>query len=175
MRASSCVAIAALLCGLVAVRVTLQGQTQSQKTAVPDHASQLAEEKIEVSKLDWILLKARVRLLEQMAAHDGSRPASAVGMAYDSQEKRVVVKGFVDPDWVAKAKLDEVKKVLLKQSADYCVDGLAMAEAEAGEILAGTNAKTDCSVDFFTWTTNKSGNLTVKDVATAQGGQLLLK
>ena len=172
MRTSFCVVVAALLWGIVTVRPTMRGQTQSQKAAVPDHASQLAEEKMEVSKLDWILLKARVRLIEQMAAHDGSHPVSAVGMEYESQGKRVVVKGFVDPDWIAKAKLDEVKRVLLKQSADYCVDGLAMAEA--GEILAGTNVKSDCSVDFFTWTPDKDGNLTVKNVATAQGGQLVL-
>lgn len=96
-------------------------------------------------------------------------------MSYDRDEKRVVVKGFVDPDWVANAKVDEVKKVLLKHGTDYCVDGLMLAEAEAGEMLAGGNVKTDCSVHFFTWTTGKDGNLTAKDIAVAEGGQLILK
>ena len=96
-------------------------------------------------------------------------------MSYDRDEKRVVVRGFVDPDWIDKAKVDEVKKVLLKHGTDYCVDGLMLAEAEAGEMLAASNVKTDCSVHFFTWTTAKDGSLTTKDIAVAEGGQLIMK
>jgi len=87
----------------------------------------------------------------------------------------VVVKGFVDPDWVANAKVDEVKKVLMKQGTDYCVNGLMLAEAEAGEVLASANVKSDCSVHFFTWVTGKDGTPTTKDIAVAEGGQLILK
>jgi hypothetical protein len=154
---------------------TLYGQTEGPKPSVPDHAYQLADQKMEVSKLDWVLLTARVRMMEQILAHESSRPATAVGMSYDREEKRVVVKGFVDPDWIGNAKIDVIKKVLLEQSLNYCVSGLSMAEAEAGEMIAATNIKADCAVHFFTWTTDKAGRIASKDIAIFQGGQLLLK
>lgn len=169
------VLISSLICGSFFIGFAIRGQAQAPNQGVPDRAYQLAGEKMEVSKLDWIMLTARVRLLETVFAHESGRPASAVGMSYDRDEKRVVVRGFVDSDWVANAKVDELKKVLLKQGTDYCVDGLMLAEAETGEILAGGNVKADCSVHFFTWTTGKDGTLTTKDIAVAEGGQLILK
>ena len=160
----------AILCG-----ETAESQTQvSGHTA--DHVSQLADEKIEVSKLDWIMLTARVRMLEQIAAHESSRTVSSVGMRYDAEKKRVVVKGFVDPDWIENAKMDDAKKALLKAATSYCIDGLMLAEAEKGEIVAAasSNLKSDCAVHFFTWIT-KNGELTTKDIATFENGQLVLK
>jgi hypothetical protein len=157
------------------IAAVLRAQKQDDRSGVSDRAYQLADEKMEVSKLDWIMLTARVRLLEQSLAHEGSHSSSAVGMSYDAQERRVVVQGFVDPDWFGRARLDEVKKVLLRQSTDYCVDGLAMAYGETGQMLAAANVKTDCSVHFFTWTRGKDGKLTRKDIAIGEGGQLVLK
>src|SRR5438874_13246892 len=113
--------IALLVCSSVLAGFS-QGQTQKGSAGVSEHAFQLADQKMEVSRLDWILLTARVRLMEQNIAHQSSRPASPVGMLYDRQKKRVVVNGFVDPDWIDRAKVDEVKKVLLQQSASYCMD-----------------------------------------------------
>ncbi|HEY4052889.1 MAG TPA: hypothetical protein VGL74_04060 [Terriglobales bacterium] len=149
------------------------GQTQ-QSPKVADHVSQLADEKIEISKLDWIMLTARIRMLEQTLAHESSRTVSSVGMAYDAEKKRVIVQGFVDPDWIANAKMDDAKGTLRKEATGYCVDGLALAEAEKGEIIAGSNMKTDCSVHFFTWVA-KNGTLETKDIATFENNEMILK
>src|ERR1700683_1046740 len=91
-----------LICGSFFVGFAFRGQAQAPKQGVPDRAYQLVGEKMEVSKLDWIMLTARVRVLENIFAHESSRPASAVGMSYDRDDKRVVVKGFVDPEWIEK-------------------------------------------------------------------------
>ena len=99
--------IAALAC-LFLCGVAVQCQTQAPSQAAY-HVSQLVNERIEVSKLDWIILTARVRMLEQIMAHESLRSVSSVGMAYDTEKKRVVVKGFVDPDWIANAKVDDAR------------------------------------------------------------------
>jgi hypothetical protein len=147
-----------------------QAQTPGR---VADHVSQLADEKIQISKLDWIMLTARVRILEEMA-RESSRSVSSTGMHYDRETKRVVVRGFVDPDWIAGAKMNEAKKTLVKQATSYCVDGLSLAEAETGEIIAGTNMKSDCTVHFFTWVA-RDGKLETKDIATFENNELILK
>ncbi len=163
----------AALCALAGFG--LRGQTQARDSGASDRVFQLAEEKIQVSKLDWILLTARVRVMEQILAHESSRPTALVGMRYAPERKRVIAKAFVKPDWIDRAKMDEVKKVLLEQALGYCVDGLGMSEAEAGEVLASMNMGKDCSVDFFTWTVDKTGKLQPKELATEEGGQLILK
>jgi len=153
----------------------LRGQTQTRDSSVTDRAFQLAAEKMQVSKLDWILLTARIRVIEQMSAHEGSRPATLVGMRYDPDKKHVVARGFVNPDWIGRAKIDEVKKVLLDHALNYCVDGFGMSEAEAGEVMASVNMGKDCTVEFFTLTLDKTGKVTPKDLATEESGQLILK
>ena len=55
-----------LICGTFLVGFALRGQAQAPNSGVPDRAYQLASERIEVSKLDWIMLTARVRLLENI-------------------------------------------------------------------------------------------------------------
>jgi hypothetical protein len=152
---------------------TCWGQIQ-RPTKLVDHVSQLADEKIEVSKLDWIMLTARLRMLEQIFAHESSRTVSPVGMDYDAERKHVVIKGFVDSDWIAGAKMDEAKNTLLKEARSYCVDGLALAEGEGGELIASTNVKDDCSVHFFTWIA-KGGRMEPKDIALFENNELLLK
>jgi hypothetical protein len=150
-------------------------QSQSQASGhLADHVSQLADEKMEVSKLDWIMLTARVRMLEQIEAHEGSRQVSPIGVEYDREKKRVAVRGFVDPDWINRAKIADAQSTLLKQAGNYCVEGLMLAEAGAGELGAVSNIKVDCTIEFVTWIV-KNGELTVKDIATFENGQLVLK
>lgn len=167
--------VLAILIAVPCLLIGSRSHSQTPNPGLPDRAFQLAEEKMQVSKLDWILLTARVRALEQIMAHENSRPASVVGMRYDRENKHVIVNAFVDPGWLGTAKLDTVKTLLVSQGVSYCVDGFGLAEAEAGEPLAAANAGRDCSVNFFTWTTNQAGNITRKDVATEDGGRLVLK
>jgi hypothetical protein len=162
----------ALIC-LFFCQSTFWGQTQ-KPTKLAEHVSQLADEKIQVSKLDWIMLTARIRMLEHIFAHETSRTISPVGMDYDADKKRVVIKGFVDPDWIASAKMDDAKNALKKEATSYCVDGLALAEAASGEIIAGANTKDDCSVHFFTWVA-KGDKIEPKDIARFENNELLLK
>ncbi|HEY6348200.1 MAG TPA: hypothetical protein VI636_02200 [Candidatus Angelobacter sp.] len=167
--------VAVLGASLLMIRYAVRGQTQEQPPGVPDRAFQLAEKELRVSKLDWILLTARVRVMEQALAHESSRPATLVGFHYDADRKRAVAKGFLNPEWFSGAKIDQLKSTLQSQGLSYCVDGFGMAEAEAGETLASGNMGKDCSVDFFTWTTDKTGKIVSKDVATFESGQIILK
>jgi hypothetical protein len=95
-------------------------------------------------------------------------------MDYDTERKRVVIKGFVDPNWIAAAKMDEAKNALLKEARSYCIDGLALAEGEGGEPIASSNVKDDCSVHFFTWVA-KGDKIEAKDIARFENNELLLK
>jgi hypothetical protein len=160
----------------------LFGQGTPQNATPAANLQQLADEKMQVSKLDWILLVARVRELEQVVAHESSRPVSLVGMKYDSDKKLVVASAFVDPSWIDSAKIEVVRKLLPEQAGNYCVMGFMLAYGDAGgaallaaAMAAPTGAPTDCSVRFFTWDLDKAGQITVKDVATFEGGRLILK
>ncbi len=62
------VLISSLICGAFFVGFAIRGQAQAPTSGVPDRAYQLVSEKMEVSKLDWIMLTARVRLLETIFA-----------------------------------------------------------------------------------------------------------
>ncbi len=126
--------LATLTC-LFLFQLALWGQTQ-RPTKLANHVSQMADEKIEVSRLDWIMVTARPRMLEQILAHEASRTISPVGMEYDAERKCVLIKGFVDPLWIASAKLTDAKDALKKEATSYCVDGLMLAEAENGEFTA---------------------------------------
>lgn len=170
------VACAVLIAGAaLSGGLKLHGQAQTPNAGLRERAFQLADEKMQVSKLDWILLTARVRALEQVTAHESARHTSMVGMRYDRESKSVIASAFVDPEWLAGAKMDAVKNTLLNQGTSYCVDGLALAESEAGDVLAAVNAGKDCSVHFFTWALGQSDKITTKDVATEEGGRLILK
>jgi hypothetical protein len=167
-------AVGLLVCSSVLVGLKIHAQAQTPKSDTPRRVSQLAEEKMEVSKLDWIMLNARVKIVEQIPVFGASHHTSALGMSYDRDKKQVSVRGFVDPDWIARVKIDEMKKALLSDAALYCVQGLGFAEADAGELSTSFNVNNDCRVDFFTWTKDGVGNLGTKDIATASGGQLVL-
>jgi len=143
----------------------------------PSGLNTLAAEKAEISKLDWILMVARVRSLEYKMAHNLSQPASEVGIRYDRQHGKVIVAGFVDLEWLDRAKLDDLKKRLTAEALEYCVDGLTMAAFDQG-FLAGVRAteslKSDCVVQFFTWELGQRG-VERKDIAKYQNGQLILE
>lgn len=62
--ANRVVLIPLLICGSFLVGFAFHGQAQAPNSGVPDRAYQLVGEKMEVSKLDWIMLTARVRLLK---------------------------------------------------------------------------------------------------------------
>ena len=95
-------------------------------------------------------------------------------MHYDPESRKVIVSAYVDPKWLNSAKLDDLRTHLVYQGINHFVQGLGLAEAEAGEVLAAANAGKDCSVNFFTLTI-QADNLTRKEVATEEGGKLILK
>ena len=96
-------------------------------------------------------------------------------MRYDHQSKMVIVNAFVDPKWLSSAKVDNLKTLLVNQGVSYCVQGLGLAEAEAGAVLAAANIEKDCSVSFFTLTIDQAGDVKRKEVATEEGGRVILK
>ena len=62
-----------IIIGGVCLLSRLQVHSQTTTQGVPDRVSNLVGMKAEVSKLDWILVTARIRNLEEMVAKESSR------------------------------------------------------------------------------------------------------
>ena len=134
----------------------------------------LAEEKKDITRMEWVLMNARVQALEWSLIQDFSRPVSPAGYEYDAVKNRIVAAAFVDPTWLAKTDIEKAKQILLGRGADLCGLGAGGALMKQGSPL-GLDWKSSCSVRFFTWTSGKAASISVKDVASLENGQLVLK
>jgi hypothetical protein len=110
---------ATLMLGLL-LGFTLSAHPQSNRTSL----NGLSQETKVVSRLDWVLLNARVQALEWSSIQDFSRPVSPAGFEFDGQTGKVISKAFVDPSWLAKNNMDEVNKVFTARAADLCAVGV---------------------------------------------------
>jgi hypothetical protein len=166
------------LVSLIASRCWGQNPSPNANLTKPSSGlSKLATEKIDITRLDLVLLTARIRLLEQALAHPQARNESVVGMEYDKTSGRVIIKSWVEPSWSASANLQSARKELTEQAASYCADGLLMAIAEQGVLYVATvgPANSFCEVDFFTWGNDAKGQIEARDIAVFEDGQIRLK
>ncbi len=134
----------------------------------------LAEEKKDITKMEWVLMNARVQALEWSLIQDFVRPVSPAGYEYDATKNRIVAAAFVNPTWLAKIDIEKTKQVLLGRGVDLCGLGAGGALMKQGSPF-GLDWKSSCSVRFFTWTSGKAESISVKDVASFENGQLVLE
>ena len=168
------------LLSLIALRCWGQNPSQNPNPTKPSAQSgisKLATEKIDVTRLDLVLLTARIRLLEQALAHPQARNESVVAMWYDKTSGRVIIRSWVQPSWSGSANLQTAKNELTEQATSYCVDGVLMAIADQGALYLATvgPAKSFCEVDFFTWGNDAKGQIEARDIAVFEDGQIRLK
>jgi len=133
----------------------------------------LALQRREVSKMDWVLLDARVTALESTQIPEASHFVTPLDFAYDQTSKKIVARGFVPPDWLSKANAQQIKKVLTMRAVDFCGVAVASALMKAGS-ATGLAWQKSCSVRFVTWDVDNSNGLSSKDVAFYDNGQLTL-
>ena len=162
-------AVLGLAAGLV-LGATLQLHSQSQK---PSLAS-LSEQKAEISKMDWLLLKAQIGAFQWMIYHDLTNPVVPMSYWYDPENNRIISSQLVRPEWYREANLEQAKVILTNRAATYCVEFLvSLPIVELFQIRP--EIKSACTVNFYTLATGESGELGRKDIATYQDGQLILK
>jgi len=162
--------VAALVSLVLGVALAVYAQSVSM--------ARLAEDKAGISKMDWILLNTRVHVLEQALKDDLAVPLVATAYSFDAEKQQVAISVFVSPAWLGKADFQAVNKALSARALALCV---APALAQRGEYLAsmmfapGKPPKDYCSIRFFTHSLDRLGNLTVRDVALYEAGQLVVK
>jgi len=117
-------------------------------------------------------------VLEQALKEDLAVPLVATGYSFDPQKQQIDISVYVSPAWLSKTDSQGASKGLSSRATTLCV---APALAQRGEYLAsmmfapGKPPKDYCSIRFFTHSLDRSGNLTVKDVALYEAGQLVVK
>jgi hypothetical protein len=141
--------------------------------------SKLAAERADLSKMDWILLNTRVHVLEQALKEDLAVPLVPTSYSFEQEKQKISISVYVSPVWLAKTNVQEANKSLSVRASFLCG---APFLAQQGEFfvsmfkVSGEKPPKDyCSIRFFTHGLDRSGNLTVKDVALYEAGQLVVK
>jgi hypothetical protein len=134
----------------------------------------LAEEKRDLTKMDWVLVNARLNALESPIARYSASPVTSAGFEFDSTKGRIVASAFVPREWFAKANLEKAKEAFSSSATDLCSASAGAALIKQGS-PAAMDLKSACSVRFFTWTVGKSEGISTRDVALFEEGRLVLK
>lgn len=137
--------------------------------------TRFAEEKANISKMDWILLISRVHVLEQALKDDLALPLTPTSYSYDSEKQQIRIVVHVSPSWLAESTLDQVNKALLRRAASLCITPMTAEHGEWSFKLLETPPIEYCAVRFFTIGFNSAGELEARDVATFEGGKLVMK
>ena len=135
-----------------------------------NNLQKLADEKAEISKLDWVLLKARVDALQDAIKDDLKQPLTATAFFYDHVRKKIVITVFVDPVWLAGKGIGDVKNSFENRAAKLNAKAFINLTDE-GVIATGPYY---CSVEFYHLTL-VGQDLKIKPIAEWEKGQLILK
>jgi hypothetical protein len=139
-----------------------------------DSLRKLAEERKDLTKMEWVLVNARLNALESPVIRYSSSPIMSAGYEFDSSKGRIVASAFVPPEWFAKTNLEKAKESLTSSAVDLCGTsaGIALIKQSSPAAMDWRNA---CSVRFFTWTLGKPEGISAKDIALFEEGRLVLK
>lgn len=165
------------LCAGVSLGAAVGALPQSGKPSLAG----FAEEKIQVSKMDWVLLNARINTLAWTLFRNFKIPAIPMNFRYEPKTNRIISNSLVNPDWLANANLDEAKKTLSSNAVSFCAEGpmismTSLPDQEGLQFLVfGEEFRSVCTVEFYTFGIDKSGKLERKEVATYEKDQLILK
>lgn len=133
--------------------------------------ARLADERAEISKMDWLLMNAQISTFEWMFFRDLTNPVIPMGYRYEAENNRIVSSHLVRPEWYFQTNLEEAKQVLTSRASSYCVQGVMVNLPVQDLLQIQPEIKGACRVDFYTL----AGEAGRKDVATYENGQLILK
>src|SRR5437879_5555188 len=85
-----------------------------------DSLRRLAEEKKDLTKMEWVLVNARLNALESPIARYSGSPIMSTGFEFDAAKGRIVASAFVPPEWFAKTNLEKAKESFSLSAADLC-------------------------------------------------------
>lgn len=137
--------------------------------------SKLAEEKADISKMDWLLLNTRAQVLEESLKDDFSLPLNPTSFSYDSERQLVRISVFVSPTWMAKTSAEQTK-ILSKRATSLFMSPFLAGAGESSYIYMFARApKEHCSIRFSTPALDTAGNSILKDVAIFESGNLQMK
>ena len=135
-----------------------------------------AQETATVSKMDWILLNSRVRVLEELVRDDLSVPLVPTSYSFDKDDERIRIAVKVDPTWLGRSNLSEAKSKLTSRAQHLCLAPWLSEHGQFGMLFLEKAPVKLCRVIFFTPQIDKSGKSVVpKDVAVYENGELVLK
>ena|SRR6266576_3624753 len=136
----------------------------------------LADERVNISRMDWVLLNTRVFVLEQTLKDDLSLPINATDFSYDSENQKIRIAVSIDAVWLASKNGGQVTKDLETRSTSLCI---APTLADKSLTMMGLGArippKQYCSIRFFTLGLGKDGKVEPRDVALFEDGKIILK
>jgi hypothetical protein len=129
-----------------------------------DSLRKLAEERKDLTKMEWVLVNARLNALESPVSRYSASPITSAGFEFDSVKGRIIASAFVPPEWFAKTNLEKAKESLSSSAADLCGTSAWVALLKQGSPVA-MDLRNSCSVRFFTWTAGKPEGVSAKDIA----------
>jgi hypothetical protein len=129
-------------------------------------------EKAEVSKIEWILLESRIRILEDVLRDDLRIPLTLLNQYYDSKKKKVISVVRVDTTWLNTKSVTEVKNQLDAWAARVCLAPMLTNYGAKNLIFLSARAPKDYSYVEFNCLEQ---NLHVKQIAIYENGELTLK
>ncbi|MBF0493163.1 MAG: hypothetical protein HQM15_10340 [Deltaproteobacteria bacterium] len=129
--------------------------------------SDLASSPAVITKLDWLMIKAEVRVMrDEQSVSDVGWPT----YYYDKAENSLSASAFVNPKWWEHADTKTAKEELNSRGTLYYS---TMFYSDSQLLPLIKNKATGCQVRFFTW--GKSPNPIVLATYLADKGELILK
>ncbi len=156
-------------CLVVGFLVGAYSQTESNPF------EKLAAERANISKVDWILLNTRIRVLEETHRWELPLSFTPTSYSYDLQKQRIRVAIFVDPTWFSKHNVSQASEEFSKRADRIRA---AVLTAEHGQLysLLGKDLTKYYSIIFFTGVLDESGkSASPKDLAIYEDGKLTLR
>jgi hypothetical protein len=136
--------------------------------------SKLSDEKVEISKMDLILLNSRIAALQQLLKDDLSLPFVPTSISYDVEKQKIRTSVYIDPAFLAKASATQLNKALDSRATNLCITP-ALAEGNFGYMAPIQPPREYCAIRFFTLALDAGGHAQTREVASFEDGRLILK
>ena len=150
---------------------TLTASSQSGS----DSLSALAQEKAEISKMDWLILNAHIRALAETLRENTHVSVFPLNYAYDPGADTIKVNALVDSSWVSKANVTSVKDMFEKRSTQFCFSVMETMITSGAAAPLFHEGHVKCKVLLFEWTIGQSGEIVRNEIAIYEDGEVILK
>jgi hypothetical protein len=165
----------ALVVGWITIAHSQSKPDQKLKAESMDLIKKLVFEKADISKMDWILLNAKLDALRDVFKDDLAQPMTLTGFGFD--RGRTVIKVYVNPDWLARNSITEVGNAFKSRAPKVMFSVFDNLWPEAVKAGVPVNQFADfCSVEFLTFHSDKETSKIIPEtVAVYEEGKLELK